>query len=71
MSASDTSSAKDAEKGALSSTAPALAPDTAVAFVSEHNPEYERYLELDAHYQGENRKKFIRKRKSTHRHDIL
>ncbi|KAL1893745.1 hypothetical protein Sste5346_006248 [Sporothrix stenoceras] len=60
MSSSDSSSAKDAEKGALASTAPAM-PDTAAAFVSEHNPEYERYLELDAHFQGENRKKFIRK----------
>jgi hypothetical protein len=61
MSSSDASSAKDAEKGALSSTQPAM-PDTATAFVSEHQPEYERYLELDAHFQGENRKKFIRKR---------
>ncbi|CAK7237470.1 hypothetical protein SBRCBS47491_009986 [Sporothrix bragantina] len=60
MSASDSSSAKDAEKGGLSSM-PAPVADTAAAFVSEHNPEYERFLELDAHFQGEERKKFIRK----------
>ena len=63
MSTSDSSSAKDAEKAGPSST-PAPVVDTAAAFVSEHSPEYERFLELDAHFQGENRKKFIRKRTS-------
>lgn len=60
MSASDASSAKDAEKGRLS--VPAAGVDKATAFVSECNPEYERFLELDAQFQGASRAKFIRKR---------
>ncbi len=57
---SDTSSARDTEKAVAAGDSKA-GPDTSAAYVSEHSPEYERYLELQAEFDGENHRKFIRK----------
>lgn len=61
MTNSDTSSAKDGEKTGVGVMTPGLVVDVQTACLSEHSPEYERFLELDVQFSGENRKKFIRK----------